>query len=56
MKVYMIERSDRCCGEIESWIVDNLYFSTKDKAYEWIKNNPVSYTQQYVIERNIEVR
>lgn len=44
MKAYMIERSDRCCGEVDTWIVNDLYFSTVEKAWEWIKENPISYT------------
>jgi len=56
MKVYMIERSDRCMGENESWIVGGLYFSTPEKAWEWIRKNPCSYTQQDVIEEDIKVR
>lgn len=53
MKVYRVERSDRCCGEWESWLVDTI-FSTPEKAHQWITDNPMSFGRQEVIEQEIK--
>lgn len=48
MKVYRVERSNIFCGEWESWLIDNV-FSTPEKAYQWISENPMPFGRQRVV-------